>query len=70
MSGATAMPRPRRKTAIWLMVGLGLLFLAAANAHLVYVAVTSQPDCVAHVRQGESGAHQQFSAARSSCTSR
>ena len=28
----------------------GLLLLAGANAHLVYVAVTSQPDCVAHVR--------------------
>ena len=27
--------------------------LVGANAHLVYVAMTSQPDCVAHVRQGE-----------------
>ena len=39
-----------------------------ANAHLVYVAMTSQPDCVAHVRPGEgSGQQSRFSAAKSSC---
>ncbi|MGA7212546.1 MAG: hypothetical protein WBX78_27215 [Pseudolabrys sp.] len=60
---------PRRKVAIWLLVGFGLLVLVVANGHLVYVAMTSQPDCVAHVRQGEgNGMHDQFSAARSSCT--
>ena len=37
-------------------VGAGLLLLLIANAHLVYVAITSQPDCVAHVRQGEGAA--------------
>ena len=62
-------PAPKRKVAIWLLVGFGLLGFVAANGHLVYVATTSQPDCVAHVRSGESGGPQsQFSAANSSCT--
>ena len=40
--------------------------LAAANAHLVYVAVASQPDCVAHKKVPDrDGAG--FRAARSSC---
>jgi hypothetical protein len=39
-----------RRRAIWLAVAGLLLLLAAANAHLVYVAVVSQPDCVDHVR--------------------
>ena len=43
--------------------------ILAANAHLVYVATTSQPACVAHVRQGEGGAERgPFSAAQSSCS--
>ncbi len=50
---------------IWLLVAIGILGVLGANAHLVYVAVTSQPDCVAHVRPG-SGAG--FGAAQSSCT--
>jgi hypothetical protein len=42
-----------------------------ANAHLVYMAVVSQPDCVAHIRQGEGASKDgKFSAARSSCTPR
>jgi uncharacterized membrane protein YhiD involved in acid resistance len=61
----------KRRAAIWLAVGLGLLFLVAANAHLVSVAVTSQPECVDHVRPGEMNRTQtQFSAARSSCSPR
>jgi hypothetical protein len=59
---------PKRKVA-WLLVGFGLLAHVAATGHLVYVAMTTQPDCVAHVRQGEgNGMHERFSAARSSCT--
>ena len=68
MSRVLTMRMPKRKVAIWLLVGLGLLVLVAANGHLVYVAMTSQPECVAHVWQGESnGMHERFSAARSSC---
>jgi hypothetical protein len=50
---------------IWLLVATGLLLLAGANAHLVYVALRSQPACVAHLKPGEAGG---LSAARSACT--
>lgn len=53
------------RRAIWLLVGAGLLALLGANAHLVYVAVTSQPDCVAHLRPGTGAG---LGAAQSSCT--
>lgn len=65
---ATTMRRDRRW--IWLLVGAGLALVIGANWHLVYVAVTSQPDCVAHVRTGANGAAGSFSAATSSCTPR
>ena len=56
---------------VWAAIGAGLLLLLIANSHLVYVAITSQPDCVAHVRKGEGDPGQgKFSAARSSCTPR
>ena len=59
----------QRKVAIWLLAGVGLVALVVANGHLLYVALTSQPDCVAHIRPGEgSGPHSRFSAAKSSCT--
>lgn len=57
------------KAAIWLLVAAGLLLVAGANTHLVYVAVTSQPECVAHLRPGEDGGrHGSFSAAQSACS--
>ena len=53
---------------IGLLVLAGVLLLAGANAHLLYVAVASQPDCVAHVRQGDTGAKPgQFAVAKSAC---
>jgi hypothetical protein len=60
--------RQRRSGAIfWLLAAAAIVAVVAANAHLVYVATASQPDCVAHVRQGER-APRQFSAAQSSCS--
>jgi hypothetical protein len=55
------------KVAIGLVVAGLLLVLAGANAHLVYVSVTSQPGCIDHVRQGD---HQtgMFQAASSACS--
>jgi hypothetical protein len=48
-----------------LIAGTGIAVLIAANAHLVYVAFSSQPDCVPHTKaMGENGA---FRAARSAC---
>jgi hypothetical protein len=69
-AGATAKPT-RARAILWLAIGAGLLLVLIANSHLVYMAVVSQPDCVAHVRQGEGSAKDgKFSAARSSCTPR
>jgi len=69
MSGAPSIGRsPARKAAIWLAAAAGLLLIAGANAHLVYVAATSQPECVAHVRPGEGGGPRgSFGAAKSAC---
>ena len=72
MNGTGAVTKPTRTRAIlWLAIGAGLLLVLIANSHLVYMAVVSQPDCVAHVRQGEGSAKDgKFSAAQSSCTPR
>ncbi len=40
-----------------------LSIFIAANAHLIYVALRSQPDCVPHQKEPGSG----FQAAKSSC---
>ena len=53
----------RRMLAVGALVIVGVLL--AANAHLVYVAFSSQPDCVAHLK-GEGG-HGTYRAAKSAC---
>ena len=72
MSATDAATRPTRTRAVlWVTIGAGLLLVLIANSHLVYVAIMSQPECVAHLRQGEgSGRDGKFSAARSSCAPR
>jgi hypothetical protein len=45
------------------IAGATLAIFIAANAHLVYVALESQPDCIPH--QKASGSD--FQAARSAC---
>lgn len=57
-----------RRGTIWLAVTALALFVVGANAHLVYVAVTSQPECVAHHKLG-AAADGSFSAAKSACSS-
>jgi len=48
----------------WVLVPAGLLLFAGANAHLVYVAFQSQPDCVVHLKiAGGDG----YRAAKSAC---
>jgi hypothetical protein len=62
-------PRQGRTIRLWLLLAAMAAIVVAANAHLVYVATTSQPACIAHVRQGEGDAARGlFSAAQSSCT--
>ena len=59
------------KRTIWLCLVLGLAIIGAANWHLVYIATTSQPDCVDHLRAGAGdGTRGLYSAAKSSCTPR
>ena len=59
-------PRPWRKRTVLAMVALGVAVFFGANAHLVYVAFTSQSDCVPHAKEvGVEGAP--LRAARSAC---
>ena len=61
--------RPARKIHIWILLSVAAAVVLAANAHLVYIAITSQPPCVAHVKPGETGKPgEPFSAAKSSCS--
>lgn len=67
---ATATPprRMRTRLIVGACIAAGLAVFVAANAHLVYVSVTSQPDCVAHAKEaGDGGAGTVYRAARSSC---
>ena len=50
----------------WLLAAAVLLVVAAANAHLVYVAVASQPECVAHLKEAGAKAGA-FRAAKPAC---
>lgn len=65
MTTATSAPRRRLKLAAWLVAGLAIAGVVGANAHLVYVAFQSQPDCVAHLKTagGDGG----YRAAKSAC---
>ena len=68
MSGGATLTR-RGRLSLWLLVAAGLALVIGANWHLVHVAVTSQPDCVAHMRTGAGDAARgSFSAAQSSCS--
>lgn len=68
MSERIATTRRSRLT-VWLLVAAGLALVIGANWHLVYVAVKSQPECVTHLRPGDSdGARGTFSAAKSACS--
>jgi hypothetical protein len=70
MNDAVTEARQRKRIAwLWLLSAVGVAAILAANAHLVYVATTSQPACVAHSRPGDGSAGRGvFSAAQSSCS--
>lgn len=67
--GADASNGPRMdwKLVSALLVAAGLGVLIAANAHLVYVAFQSQPDCVPHAKTAGEGEGAPLRAARSAC---
>jgi hypothetical protein len=50
----------------WLLAAAVLLLVAGANAHLVYVAVASQPECVAHLKEAGTRAGE-YRAAKPAC---
>ena len=63
-----AAARPKSRLVVGLAVGAGLLALVLVNLHLVYVAVSSQPDCVTHLKRGDGAAMPgSFTAAKPSC---
>jgi hypothetical protein len=54
------------KALMYLMIAVATLLVLGANAHLLFAALESQPDCVAHLKVG----HEQdgaFRAAASAC---
>ncbi len=55
----------RRTWLAWVLVPAGLLLFVGANAHLVYVAFQSQPDCVVHSKAAGDG--HGYLAAKSAC---
>lgn len=63
-----ARSRPTPRFLAGLFVLAGLLLVVLANVHLVYVAFTSQPQCIRHQKLGagplQTGS---FSAAASAC---
>ena len=65
---ATVTQDRRRSSTRRLLVLIAVVIvgvLVAANAHLVYVAFSSQPDCVTHLKdEGEPGTYR---AAKSAC---
>lgn len=58
-------PRVNWKLVSLAIAAAGIALVIGANAHLVYVAVGSQPDCVPHAKEtSEPGA---FTAAKPAC---
>jgi hypothetical protein len=57
--------RLQRFRVLWLLAAAVALF-AGANAHLVYVAVSSEPGCVTHLKD-KSGSPGEYRAAKSAC---
>ncbi len=58
--------RLRTPPLLWLLIPAALLLFAGANAHLIYVAFSSQPECVDHLKSPEPGTGR-FRAAKSDC---
>ena len=64
----TTSPRLGRRGR-WTLAGIGfavIAIFAVANVHLVYVSLSSQPDCVAHLKAPDDSGTA-FRAAKSAC---
>ena len=65
-AAAPRSPLRGRALAIGLVIA-GVALLVAANAHFLYVAVTSQPDCVPYSRASGENAAGNYGAAKPAC---
>ena len=54
-----------KRALVLLALAVGIILLIIANVHLVHVAVTSQPDCVPHLKSTDGEGD--YRAARSAC---
>jgi hypothetical protein len=61
-----ASTRTRRFHLLWILTAAAMTVFVSANAHLVYVAVSSEPGCVAHLKD-KSGTPGGYRAAKSAC---
>lgn len=59
-------PRKTLTYVTWAMVAAALLVFLGANAHLLYVAVQSQSECVPHLKES-TGKTGKFMAAKPGC---
>ena len=66
MTAGPVAKRTRWPLLAWLLAATVLLIVVAANAHLVYVAVASQPDCVVHLKEAGTQAGE-YRAAKPAC---
>lgn len=71
MSLARSAPGTRERRVNWRWISIAIasvsiVILLGANAHLVYVALRSQPDCVPHAKAA-SDSGDGFRAAKSAC---
>jgi hypothetical protein len=64
--GLSGRKRLRISLAGWLLIPAAVLLFAGANAHLIYVAFSSQPECVDHLKAPDPGTGR-FRAANSDC---
>ncbi|TJW43855.1 MAG: hypothetical protein E5W83_16210 [Mesorhizobium sp.] len=66
MKGPSGQKRPRVPPLVWLLIPAAALLFCGANAHLIYVAFASQPECVSHLKAPDPGTGR-FRAASSDC---
>lgn len=57
--------RTRLLVLLCVLAGVGIFL--GANAHLLHVAFTSQPECVPHSKAADEGGEDAFRAAKSAC---
>lgn len=58
--------RPMPRAFKWLLIGMIGATFVGANAHLVYMAIATQPACIEHIKE-KGQQPNQFRAADSAC---